>query len=333
MRQIWITRPGAPEVLQEREAPDPLPRAGEVRIRVDVCGLNFDDVLARTGGLPGAPELPFVPGAEVAGVVDMVGQGAPEIKEGDQVLAATRFGGYSDVVCVPWKQVFHRLDWMSARDAAALPVNYMLAYVLLIVMGSLRKGDTVLVHRAAGATGLAALDICRIVGAETFGTAGPDKHDFLRARGLDHAIDYYHYDYEREIRELRGGRGVQLILDGFGSDWRKNYRLLEPAGRLLHYGASGGRQRWWQRLYAFLSAPAYTPQRLMQDNKGVLGVRLSELWEQGELAREWMAQIIRWYDEALFRPHIDRTFPFHEAAAAHDYLQKRKNVGKVLLIP
>jgi synaptic vesicle membrane protein VAT-1 len=338
VRQIWITRHGPPQVLQEREAPDPLPRAGEVRIRIEACGLNFDDVRMRRGDLRGSPELPLVPGAEVSGVVDMVGQGVQEIREGDPVLAATRFGGYCDTICVPWKQVFRRLDWMNARDAAALPVNYMLAYVLLIVMGSLRKGDTALIHRAAGATGLAALDICRIVGAETFGTAAPEKHDFLRARGLDHPIDYYHYDYEREIRELRGGRGVQLILDSLGgSHWRKNYRLLEPTGRVLHFGVGSlpqrTPQRWWETIAARLSAPAYTPERLKQESKGVLGVRLSELWEQGELMRGWMGQIIRWYDEALFRPHIDRTFSFHEVAEAHSYLQNRKNVGKILLIP
>ncbi|MDT8307281.1 MAG: alcohol dehydrogenase catalytic domain-containing protein, partial [Anaerolineae bacterium] len=121
MRQIWITRAGPPEVLEEREAPEPLPRSGEVRIRVEASGLSFADVLARMGMLRGLPEMPFVPGAEVAGVVDKVGQGVPtrEITEGDAVLAATRFGGYSDVVCVPWRQVFRRLAWMNAQDAAA----------------------------------------------------------------------------------------------------------------------------------------------------------------------------------------------------------------------
>jgi synaptic vesicle membrane protein VAT-1 len=338
VRQIWITHHGPPEVLEEREAPEPLPRAGEVRIRVEASGLNFDDVLGRAGKLPGAPELPYVPGAEVAGVVDLVGQGVPELREGDAVLAATRFGGYADTICVPWRQVFRRLEWMSAQDAAALPVNYLLAYALLVVMGSLRKGDTVLIHRAAGATGLAALDICRIVGAETFGTAAPEKHDFLRERGLDHPIDYYHYDYEREIRDLRGGRGVQLILDSLGgSHWRKNYRLLMPTGRVLHYGTGdpprSPAQRWsLQGLGRFL-APAYTPERLIEDNKGVLGVRLADLWEQGDLLRGWMDQIIQWYDEALFRPHIDRTFSFAEVAEAHYYLQNRKNLGKVLVLP
>lgn len=340
MRQIWITRSGPPEVLVEREAPEPLPRIGEVRIRVEAVGLNFADVRARMGLLRGVPELPFVPGAEIAGIVDMVGQGVPpqEIAEGEAVLAATRFGGYSDVICVPWRQVFRRLDWMNPQDAASLPVNYVLAYVLLVIMGSARKGDSVLIHRAAGPTGLAALDICRIIGCQTFGTAGPEKHDLLVERGLDHPIDHYHYDYAAEIRRIRGGHGVHLILDPFGGTYaRLNYKLLMPTGRVLHYGYGDTVPRsargLWDTVRQRVAAPIYSLEHLRTDSKGVLGVDLAQLWSEGDLLRGAMSQIITWYDEALFRPRIDRTFSFREVAAAHRYVQERKNIGKVLLMP
>lgn len=340
MRQIWITRSGSPEVLVERTAPEPLPRSGEVRIRVEASGLNFADVRARLGMLRGVPDVPFVPGAEVAGIVDMVGQGVPpqELAEGDAVLAATRYGGYSDVVCVPWRQVFRRLDWMSAQDAAALPVNYVLAYVLLVIMGSARKGDSVLIHSAAGATGLAALDICRIIGCQTFGTAALEKHGFLLERGLDYPIDYYHYDYAQEVRRIRGGQGVQIILDSLGGSYaRRNYRLLMPTGRVLHYGFGDTVPRnahgLWEGLRRRIAAPLYSLEQLRTDSKGVLGVDLAQLWGEGELLRGAMTQIITWYDEALFRPQIDRIFSFQEVAVAHRYLQERKNTGKVLLVP
>ncbi|MDT8306992.1 MAG: zinc-binding dehydrogenase, partial [Anaerolineae bacterium] len=203
--------------------------------------------------------------------------------------------------------------------------------------GSARKGDSVLIHRAAGATGLAALDICRIIGCETFGTAGPEKHEFLRERGLDHAIDYYHYDYADEVRRIRGGLGVHIILDSLGPTYaRRNYRLLMPTGRVLHYGVGSATPRdargWWDRVRQW-AAPVYSLERLKADNKGVLGVDLAQLWDEGDLLRGSMAQIIQWYDEALFRPHIDRTFSFAQAAGAHRYLQERKNLGKVLLVP
>jgi len=338
MKQIWISKNGPPEVLRLQEMPDPIPRSGEVRLRVQAAGVNYVDVTGRLGIYPDAPRAPYVPGFEVAGVIDVIGQGVPNLKEGDTAVALTRFGGYSDVVCVPYKQVYKRLEWMTPEDGAALPVSYLMAYQMLMVMGSLRPGDKVLIHGAAGGVGLAALDICRIIGAETFGTASPEKHDFLRARGLDHPIDYRNRDYERVINDLTAGKGVQVVLDRLGGrDWQKNYRLLMPTGRLVFFGVSamekGKIRSNWQVLKTKLQVPFYTPFRLMADNKAVLGVNLGQMWEHADLQRGWMQQIIAWYDEALFRPHIDKIFRFDDAAAAHHYLQERKNVGKVLLKP
>jgi NADPH:quinone reductase-like Zn-dependent oxidoreductase len=338
MRQIWITEAGEPEVLQIQETADPTPRNGEVRIRVEASGVNFVDVLRRLGASNDTSTTPYVPGYEVSGVIDAVAQGVPDLKEGDQVFAATRLGGYSDVVCVPHKQVFKRLQWMDAEDAAALPVNYLAAYAMLVVMGSLRAGDKVLIHAAAGGVGLAALDICQLLGAETYGTASPEKHEFLLQRGLDHAVDYRNRDYEQVVDDLTGGRGVQIVLDPLGgSHWRKNYRLLMPTGRHVCLGTSSmvsaKRRTFIDWLRNLLAAPFYSPLRLMNDNKGVIGVNLEHLWDHVDLARSWMDQIIAWYDEALFRPYIDRTFKFTEASKAHRYLQERQNIGKVLLIP
>lgn len=338
MKQVWIEKAGGPQVLQLRENPDPIPKNGEVRIRVQASGVNFADILGRRGLYADAPKLPYVPGYEVTGVVDAVSQGVIDVKEGDAVLALTRFGGYSDVVCVPHKQVFKRLEWMSVEDAAALPVAYLTAYQMLIVMGSLRPNDKVLIHAAAGGVGLAALDICRIVGAETYGTASPAKHDFLRDRGLTQAIDYRNYDYERVVMDLTGGHGVQLVLDSLGGvHWQKNYRVLAPTGRLVYLGASsvwpGSGQLWWKKLKALARLPWHTPRSLMNDNKAVIGVNLGHLWHHAQIMRPWMAQIVAWYDEALFRPTVDKVFPFKEAAAAHQYIEERKNIGKVLLKP
>ncbi len=338
MKQVWIRKAGPPEVLQLRELPDPIPHTGEVRIRVQAAGVNFADILGRMGIYTDAPTIPYVPGYEVAGVIDMIAQGAPNLKEGEAVLATTRFGGYSDMVCVPYKQVFKRPGWMTPEDGAALPVNYLTAYQVLVVMGSLHPGDKVLIHGAAGGVGLAALDICRIVGAETYGTASPEKLDFLRERGLDHPIDYRNYDYEQVVMDLTAGKGVQIILDRLGSQhWPKNYRLLMPTGRLIHLGASasvtGKEQSRWERFKLLVRQPFYTPTRLMNDNKAVMGVNLARLWEMMSLQQAWMEQIVAWYDEALFRPHVDKIFRLAEADAAHHYIQDRQNLGKVLLRP
>lgn len=321
-----------------QDEPDPVPRSGEVRIRVEASGVNFDDVLCRLGVYPDAPRIPFVPGYEVSGKIDLIGQGVPNFREGDAVFALTHFGGYSNVVCVPYRQVFKRLDWMSAQDAAAIPFTYLTAYMMLVVMGSLHAGEKVLIHGAAGGVGLAVLDICRILGVETYGTASPEKHEFLLGHGLNHAIDYRNRDYERAVMDLTGGKGVHLVLDSLGGvHWPKNYRLLQPSGRLIHFGtsslATGKRRSLWTRFRGMVMMPFYTPLRLMSDNKAVIGVNLGRMWEHAAMMQPWMNQIVAWYDEALFRPRVDRTFSFEEAAAAHHYIQDRQNIGKVLLLP
>jgi NADPH:quinone reductase-like Zn-dependent oxidoreductase len=338
MRQVWITRAGEPEVLQIQTAADPTPGTGEVRIRVQAIGICFADVIGRLGIYPDAPRIPYVPGYEVAGTIDLIGQGVPDLKEGDLVFAATHFGGYSDVVCVPHRQVFLRPEWMSASDAAALPVNYSTAYMMLAIMGSLQAGDKVLIHNAGGGVGLAALDICKIVGAETYGTASPQKHESLTEHGLDHPIDYRNRDYERVVGDLTGGQGVQVILDPMGGKhWSKNYRLLAPGGRLVHFGFSsavtGKRRSILALLQTAVRIPFYTPVRLMNDNKAVAGVNLGHLWDHASLLQTWMRQIMAWYNEALFRPHIDRTFTLEQVSEAHHYIQDRHNLGKVLLTP
>ena len=155
MRQVWIPKTGGPEVLEVREAPDPEPGPGAVRIRVAAAGINFADLLARMGLYPDAPKLPAVVGYEVAGTVDRVGAGAG-LAEGDRVVALTRFGGYSDAVVVPGFQAIALPAAVGFEKAAALPVNYLTAWLMLVHLGNLRAGDRVLVHAAAGGVGQAA---------------------------------------------------------------------------------------------------------------------------------------------------------------------------------
>ena len=135
MRQIWITKAGPPEVLQVRDAPDPEPKSGEVRIRVEASGVNFADILGRLGLYPDLPPIPVVPGYEVSGCIDAVGAGVDASWIGRDAFALTRFGGYADAVCVPQGQVFERPTGMSALDAAAIPVNYFTAWQLVVIMG------------------------------------------------------------------------------------------------------------------------------------------------------------------------------------------------------
>ena len=218
MRQIWITKFGPPEVLAVKQAPDPEPKPGEVRIRVEASGVNFADIVGRVGLYPDLPPVPVVPGYEVSGHIDAIGADVDTSWIGRDVLAMTRFGGYTDVICVPLQQIFGRPPGMSALEAAALPVNYFTAWQLVVVMGGLKPGETVLVHSAGGGVGIAATQIAKHVGATVIGTASASKHAELRALGVDHLIDYRTEDFEVRARQITQGRGVELILDAIGGE-------------------------------------------------------------------------------------------------------------------
>ncbi|GAC1337184.1 MAG: medium chain dehydrogenase/reductase family protein [Myxococcales bacterium] len=338
MRQIWISRKGGPEVLELREAPDPPPQAGQVRIRVRAAGVNFAETLARLGLYPDAPRLPFVPGYEVAGEVDAVGPGAHGARVGQRVLALTRFGGYSDVVCVPQEQAEPLPDGLSFAQGASLPVNWLTAWHLVVNLGNLRPGQRVLVHAAAGGVGTAAVQIARRLGAEVFGTASASKHARLRELGLHHAIDYRTEDFEEEVRRATSGKGVHLVLDAVGgASFRKGYRLLSPTGRLVMFGASAlasdGKRSLPRAIATLLRMPPFWPLALLNDNKGVFGVNLGRLWDEAEMLQGYLREVLAGVTRGELRPIIDSEIPFAQAARAHERLRDRENFGKVLLVP
>ena len=338
MRQVWITKRGGPEVLQVREAPDPEPREGEVRIRVAASGINFADILARMGLYPDAPPLPTVVGYEVAGTIDRVGPGVAGLREGDRVGSLTRFGGYSDVVCVGAQQAFPIPEGISFEAAAAVPVNYVTAWIMLVTLGNVQAGDRVLVHAAAGGVGQAALQICRWKGAEVIGTASASKHARLKEMGVAHCIDYTSQDFLAETKRITGGRGVDIALDAVGGDsFQKSYRALAPLGRLYVFGASalapGKTRNYVRAIRGLLAMGSWKPLDLMNRNKGVHGVNVGHLWKQADRLRAMLGEIVGLVSDGTFTPVVDRTVPFDRAADAHAYMQDRKNFGKVLLTP
>src|ERR1051325_10569202 len=276
MRQVVIARHGGPEVMEVREAPDPTPGDGEVRIRVRAAGVNFADILARIGLYPDAPKPPVVVGYEVAGIVDATGPGTPRFHPGDRVVALTRFRGYSTHVVAPVDFVFPLPDRLSDAEGAALPVNYLTALIALYRMANISAGETVLIHGAGGGVGIAATQLARLRRANIIGTASAAKHDALRAFGVAHAIDYRTSDVAREVRRLTNDRGVDVVLDPIGGrSFATSYRLLAPLGRLVIYGVSavagGERRSWWRAARTIVQMPTFKPLALLNQNRGVFG--------------------------------------------------------------
>ena len=325
-------------MLRVEEKPDPKPGPGEILVDVRAAGLNFADILARQGLYPDGPKKPCVMGYEVAGVISEVGQKVDPSIVGAEVLAMTRFGGQSDKVVVREKQLFEKPVSLSFEEAAAVPVNYLTAWALLVVMGGLRKDESVLIHNAGGGVGLAALDIAKHIGAKTYGTASPGKHEFLRERGLDHPIDYRNQDWLPELKKLTNGRGVELVIDPIGGDhWKKSFAALRHTGRLGMFGVSvasaNGLAGKLKMVKAALQMPRFNPIALINKNRGAFGLNLGHMWHEPEKVEEWVEAIVRGIEEGWINPHVDKAFPFAQAADAHTYMESRKNIGKVVLVP
>ena len=324
--------------MKVEDRPDPQPKSGQVVIRVMAAGLNFADILARQGLYPDGPPKPCVMGYEVAGIIETVGSDVDPGMIGRPVIAMTRFGGQAELVVVPFAQTFDKPDNLTFEQGAAIPVNYLTAWALLVTMGGLKSDEAVLIHNAGGGVGLAALEIAKHIGATTFGTASLGKHEFLRARGLDHPIDYREQDWLPAVMSLTDNRGVELIIDPLGgSNWKKSYRALRPTGRMGVFGISvvsaSGMTGKIRALKAILTMPRFNPIGLMNSNKGVFGLNLGHMWGEGEKVAGWTREIMSGVAAGWIRPHVDRTFPFDQIQEAHTYIESRRNIGKVVLVP
>ena len=338
MNTILISKTGGPNVMLQRTKPIPNPAEGEVLIEVKAAGINFSDILTRKGLYPEAPKLPLVPGYEVSGIVRGVGNEVDRQLIGREVMSFTCFGGYSEYVSVPSYQVFTIPTGLRFIEAVALPVAYSTAYLLVVVMGSLRSEGTILIHNAGSGIGLAAMEIAKHCNAFVIGTASAKKHQKLKELGFDLLIDYRTEKWEKEINKLCAYRNIDLIIDPLGGkNWRKSYRVLGPTGRLGIYGISSvcGKKtgNFLNLLRSVLEMPFYHPLSFLDTNKGVFGVNMAHLWDQPDMIRTWMDEIIKGFHAGWIRPHIDRVFKFSEVGEAHHYIESRKNIGKVVLIP
>ncbi len=333
MRAIVITAHGDPDVLQVQERPAPSLGAGQVRIAVRAAGVNFADIMARLGLYPDAPKVPCVVGYEVAGDVTEVAPGVEGIEVGARVLAGTRFGGYAEEVCVSASDVVPLPDAMSFEAGAAIPVNYATAWAGLLGYGSLRAGERVLVHAAAGGVGIAATQIAKAAGAEVHGTASPGKHDAIRGFGVDVAHDYRKKGWERGLPPF------DLVMDAVGGEsLKRSYSLLRPGGRLVAFGASSvvsGEKRNLLKAapQALRMIRGFNAMDQMSDSKAVIGLNMLRLWDDRGTLEPWITPLRALIEDGTIAPVVSDAVPFDQAPEAHRIITERRNVGKVVLVP
>ena len=321
MRAIEVSEYGDSEVLQvvDREAP----RAGEgdLEIAVGAAGVNFADIEQRRGNYPGGPRPPFVPGLEVAGTVLEAPDDA-EFDAGDRVAALTSSGGYAERAIAPVETTIPVPDSLSLREAAAIPVQGLTAHNTLFEWGGLEAGERVLVHAAAGGVGSLAVQLAALTGAEVFATASTeDKRDLARELGADHAIDYTDVDVAEVIDECTDGEGVDLVLDGVGGDaFAASLEALAPAGRIVSFGMASG------------SIPTVATPRLFFSNQSVIGYHLTNALETvPERVHAAVPDLLAALESCEIV--VGETVDLGEAGRAHEALESRETIGKVVLEP
>lgn len=322
MKAISIKQHGGPEVLEIDSVPDPSPRSGEVLINIEYAGVNYIDTYHREGLYP--VELPFVPGIEAAGTVEQVGSGVRDFRPGDRVAYCLAPGSYAQKAVVPdWKTV-HLPDGVSFEEGAAAMCQGMTAHYLVTDCYRLRKGEYALVHAAAGGVGLLLVQLAKHLGATVIGTVSTkEKKELALNAGADHVIQYMEQDFEAEVKRITGGTGVHVVYESVGkATFDKSMDCLRPRGYMVLYGQSSGPvgpldpQVLNQKGSIFLTRPSlfsYAGNRseFLQRAGGVL-----ELIETGELSVT-----------------VGEILPLNEASRAHQRLQGRLTVGKVLLKP
>jgi NADPH2:quinone reductase len=326
MRALLLHEHGAVENLALANAPDPVPKSGEVLVDVRAASINFPDLLVIGGTYQNLPPRPFSPGKDLAGVVAAVGEGVSNFEPGDRVTAQVEFGAYAEKCVVPAVNCHHIPLAMSYADAAAMGLTYLSAYFALIERGRYRAGETVLVNGAAGGVGLAAVQLAKALGATVIASVGSDnKAQLARAQGADHVVRTDVADLRESLRtEVHEaiGRGVDLVIDPVGGDvFDASLRAIAWCGRLVIVGFAAGR------------IPDVKAGYLLVKNISLIGLQFSDYRDREPEKVRAAQQVLRdLYEAGKIKPHIMASYPMEEHQRALALVRERQVLGKVVLL-
>jgi len=323
MRAVEVSAFGGTDKLELVDVESPVAGPGQVLIDVEACGVNYADIMMRRGLYGGGPAPRFIPGLEVAGTVARAGDGVTKVVPGQRVMALVPHGGYAEQVVASSAGVMPRPEGMSARSAAAFPVNYFTADFALHFAGNVKPGQTVLIHAAAGGVGTAVVQLAKIAGARVIATASSsEKLERVRALGADICIDYTKEDFLAVVRDATDGEGVELVLESVGGDvFDKSLAALRSLGRLVVFGIA--------------SADVRRPdsRELLFRNLWVIGLHLGMLMLQPDAVEQASERLFGLLATGRIVPQIGHVLRLEEAVRAQTLLGERSNYGKVILEP
>jgi putative PIG3 family NAD(P)H quinone oxidoreductase len=324
MRAIVIAQPGGPEVLELREVPTPTPQRGEVRVRVRATAVNRADLLQRMGVYPAPPDVPRdIPGLELAGEVDAVGDGVSALKVGDRVFGLVGGGSYAEHVTAHERTMVRIPDGLSFVEAAAIPEAFVTAYDAMVAQGRLAAGETVLIHAAGSGVGTAAVQIAREIGAVSIGTARTaGKLDRARTMGLGEGVVVKDGKYAEDVMKVTGGRGVDVVVDLVGGAYvPEAFGCVAPKARIVVVGLLAGAR-------AEIDLARLLHKRI--ELRGTV-LRSRPLEEKIAAAKILEKNLAPLFATRQLEPVVDRVLPLAQAQAAHGYMAANDGFGKVVL--
>jgi len=322
MKAIQVQKSGGPEVLTLGDLPAPKPKPNEAVVKVSAAGVNYIDVHIREGLYPSS--LPFVIGQEASGIVSEIGADVQSFKPGDRVAYTGIRGSYAEYAAVPADRLVLLPPGISEQQAAAAMLQGMTAHYLVYDTYPLKKGETALIHAAAGGVGLLLVQMAKNIGARVIATTGTEeKAKLARAAGVDEVILYAQQDFEVETKRLTDGKGVHVIYDGVGkTTFEKDLNVLRPRGYLVLFGAASG------------PVPLFDVGKLAQ--KGSLFITrptLVHYMAAHEELQKRATDVLTMIATGKVKLRIEHIYPLREAQQAHRDLEGRKTTGKLLLIP
>lgn len=340
MQAYYLVKNGAADTAFElREHQVPEVGRNDIKIKTEGFGLNFADVMARLGYYKACPDLPTVIGYDVVGTVEQVGEKVKGIKPGDRVTALTRFGGYAREVLSDYRGAVKIPEDTPLAEGLALATQYATAYYAAEYSMTLRENEKVLIQAAAGGVGTALVQLAKRRKCRIYGTAGsPEKIDYLKKQGVDFPINYKQDDFFKYIREREGLKSMDAVFDSIGGSYvKKAMKLLAPGGRLAIYGAAkvagnSNKKNMFRALKTILNFGKYRPTKFFGASQALIGVNMLQIGDyKPEILHTCMKETVKLYEQKEIKPVSGKVFKADRLAEAHNYLQKRKSVGKIAI--
>ncbi len=379
MKAYILKSTGKPKVLKIPEIPDPIPREGEVVVKMEYIGINFAEILSRKGLYGWAPKRPYVLGMEGSGIIEKVGDGVDRVRVGQKVMVANQYGCYAEKVVIPeeraipiitgfsktdnskfivnyvsaWMGLFEgtkdkkekkvvapeehpttEIEGFSMQEGASFLVNYMTAWVALFELAKLQKGEKVLITAAAGGVGTAAVQLAAKLGCKVYGIAGSEeKINFIKSLGAEAAFNYREKDCFEKLHQTVGGVDVVVEMVG-GKIYKESFKLMNSLGRITVIGFASLDIKWWNPVSwwrTLRDIPRMKIMDLADKSGGVMASHLGYLLDNPELMQAVFSRLNNFVIDNKIKPVIGKIFPFDQADNAHDFIESRKSIGKVLL--